>query len=121
MEEDSPIGKEEIAQLLREILKLNPSEIEVFLRLMGSRKTARELAIEMGKNRSTIQRTLQNLLARDLVSRRTTSREDGGYEYIYQAISAHELGKILSRRLEEMQARYSALIRKLLEGRISID
>ena len=73
-------------------------EVEVYYRLSQSGPLrADELAAKMGKDRSTVYRSLQKLMTCGMVYRETKSIMRGGYFHVYKAIGKDLLRERLER------------------------
>lgn len=74
------------------IYRLSDFEIAIYKRLarQGGLK-ADDLAPVMKKDRSTVYRALQRLVASGLAFRETKSIERGGYYHVYSAVSPDQL------------------------------
>ncbi|ADG13860.1 transcriptional regulator, TrmB [Methanocaldococcus infernus ME] len=59
-----------------------------------------ELAEKLNKNRSTIQRSVQNLMNAGLVYRKQVNLKDGGYFYLYYAVPFEEVKERMKREIE---------------------
>ena len=92
---------------------LNEFEVEVYNRLteVGA-KRADDLADLMGKDRSTVYRALQKLMACGMCFRETKSIERGGYYHVYRAISRDELKQKLEHCVDDWHARMQQLLDK---------
>ncbi|MFB6470184.1 MAG: ArsR family transcriptional regulator [Vulcanisaeta sp. AZ3] len=76
----------DIKYILRCILRLSPTEVEIYYLLQSKVKdplTVAEIAKEMNKSRSTIERSLIKLVQLGLVARRPVLAKNGGYTYVY--------------------------------------
>jgi predicted transcriptional regulator len=71
-----------------DILKNGPSKIN-------------DIAERVSRDRSTVQRAVQNLLNAGLVKRKQVNIKDGGYYYVYEAIPFEETKKIIKATMEE--------------------
>ncbi|MGQ4910817.1 MAG: helix-turn-helix domain-containing protein [Candidatus Thorarchaeota archaeon] len=95
---------------------LRNTELDVYFTLLGNSLTVEQVAAELGKERSVIQRTLTKLLAKGLISRKKQQRERhlerGGYYYEYHAISRDV---VRERILEQLDEWYRTTRRFLLE------
>ncbi len=96
-----------LSQIMRCILGLSPSEIEIynFLKRIGSDDalTVNEISKIMGKSRSTVERALIKLVQLGLVGRRAVLARNGGYTYIYYA---KPMDHIRQRLLDLLNAYY---------------
>ena len=76
----------DIKYILRCILRLSPTEVEIYYLLQNKAKepmTVAEIAKEMNKSRSTIERSLVKLVQLGLIARRPVLAKNGGYTYVY--------------------------------------
>jgi len=95
---------------------LGDFEVEVYENLLESGQVrADELAAHIGKDRSTVYRALQKLMACGMVYRETKSIERGGYYHVYRAISREKLKQKLEvcvkdwyERMQEVLSRFTA-------------
>ncbi|ABR53929.1 transcriptional regulator, TrmB [Methanococcus vannielii SB] len=71
-----------------EILKNNPSKIN-------------EVADSLNRDRSTIQRSAQNLINAGLLVRKQINIKEGGYFYKYEAISFLEVKELVKKSMEQ--------------------
>ncbi|HHH78407.1 MAG: helix-turn-helix domain-containing protein [Thermoplasmata archaeon] len=76
----------ECSDVLRFILDLNELDMQVYRYLAADAERADELAEKIGKDRSTIHRSLQKLIACGLCKRERRLLGGGGHYYIYAAI-----------------------------------
>ncbi len=76
----------ECSDVLHYILDLNELDMEVYRYLAADMKRADELAGKIGKDRSTIHRSLQKLITCGLCRRERHLLEGGGHYYVYTAI-----------------------------------
>ncbi len=87
--------------ILRCVLNLTPSEIEVYLALHQHPNVGvDELAEVIGKDRSGIYRSLQSLMEKGLVEREYRILKHGGYKYLYVPIPIENLKEKLRIELE---------------------
>ncbi len=88
--------------ILKCVLKLTPSEIEVYLSLhKNPHLGVDELADIIGKDRSGVYRSLQSLMDKGLVRREYRILKHGGYKYLYTPVSLEELKEKLKVELED--------------------
>ncbi|WP_456416787.1 helix-turn-helix domain-containing protein [Methanocaldococcus sp.] len=71
-----------------DILKNGPSKIN-------------EIAERINRNRSTVQRSVQNLMNAGLVKRKQVNIKEGGYYFIYEAIPFKDAKKIIKKTIKE--------------------
>lgn len=105
-----PFGKMSIEEMMRSIFGLKSLETHVYLELAArGALTAGELAKRFKKDRSTLQRALQNLCLANLVYREQRNIKSGGYYFAYRALP-----------LDELKANAKASVRKLCEAMINL-
>ena len=100
------------------LLGLSPTEIEAYLTLYKYGETGvDELAKVMGKDKTTIYRSLQTLMERGLVNRKYRILRQGGYKYLYQPVPLKELKTKLQDELERWYKRLNKVIESFeIEG-----
>ncbi|MFB6144743.1 MAG: ArsR family transcriptional regulator [Candidatus Nanohaloarchaea archaeon] len=103
----------EIKELLEVLYNLSGSETEVMYYLCDNKARASEIAGELGKDRSTIQRYLSKLRTAGLVERETVNEEGKrGRYYVYSVPDKQKMKQRVRRRMEEWSdERLSALER----------
>jgi predicted transcriptional regulator len=92
--------KVEASDVMHCFLGLRTLEIDVYFYLLKGQATVKEVAEALGRNRSTIQRAIQNLVQRGFAQRRTRTLRKGGYEYIYDAVSLATLKDLIKESLD---------------------
>ncbi|MFB6204561.1 MAG: helix-turn-helix domain-containing protein [Candidatus Nanohaloarchaea archaeon] len=99
-------GKED-REIIFDVFDLNSLQKDVFEELRDSQLTVQELADQVDRNRSTVQRALQDMLDKDLVMRE--GKTDKTVYYVYTTLPIDELREIASQALdswyEEVQKR----------------
>lgn len=94
----------EIKQLLKVLYNLSPSETEVMYYLCRNEARTSEIAEDMGKDRSTVQRYLSKLQTTGLIERESVVEEGKkGRYYVYSVPDEEELKSKVQERLEEWQ------------------
>jgi len=83
------------------ILNLNNLDIKVYKTLLNEKKRADEISQEIGKDRSTIQRSLQRLISCKICKRERHFLEKGGHYYVYSAIHPKKAKEVLKKCIEE--------------------
>jgi predicted transcriptional regulator len=85
-------GEASCKDIVKCIYRLTDFELAIYKKLakQGSQK-ADDLAPVMKKDRSTVYRALQKLVASGLAFREMKSIERGGYYYVYTAVSPNQL------------------------------
>ncbi|MFX1403939.1 MAG: helix-turn-helix domain-containing protein [Promethearchaeota archaeon] len=81
-------------------LGLRSLEIDVYFYLLKGRATVKEVAEALGRNRSTVQRAIQNLVQRGFAHRRTRTLRKGGYVYLYEAVSLATMKDLIKAALD---------------------
>ncbi|MFB6115675.1 MAG: ArsR family transcriptional regulator [Candidatus Nanohalobium sp.] len=94
----------EIKELLKVLYNLSGSETEVLYYLCDNEAKASEIAEELGKDRSTIQRYLSKLRSTGLVKRESLV-ENGkkGRSYVYKVPDKSEMKEKIHDRMEEWE------------------
>ena len=94
----------EIKQLLKVLYNLSGSETEVMYYLCDNEARASEIADELGKDRSTIQRYLSKLRSTGLVEResKVEAGKRGRY-YVYSIPDKEEMKDKIEQRMNEWE------------------
>ena len=94
----------EIKQLLKVLYNLSSSETEVMYFLCDNEARASEIAEELGKDRSTVQRYLSKLRTTGLVTRESVV-EDGkrGRFYVYSVPDKEKMKEKVKNRMNEWE------------------
>jgi predicted transcriptional regulator len=92
--------KVEASDVMHCFLGLRTLEIDVYFSLLKGQATVKETSEALGRNRSTIQRAIQNLVQRGFAYRRTRTLRKGGYVYIYEAVSLSTLKDLIKDALD---------------------
>jgi predicted transcriptional regulator len=90
------------AEVLRHLMREGPSRAE-------------DLADQLERDRSTIYRSLQKLVACQLVGKETRSLERGGYYHVYQTVPRNVLRHRLNHCIEEWHSRMVELMARFDE------
>jgi len=85
-------------QIIFEIFDLNDLEKSIFQALESKRLTVQEVADEVGRSRSTVQRALKDMLEKDLLLRE--GKTDRTVYYVYTALPMDELREVASEALD---------------------
>ena len=101
-----------IAQVLRCSFGLTATEFAVLRLLLNGERSVEELAKQLGKDRTTIQRAISPLVEKGLVTRRQYNLEGGGYQYYYRAAER----ETIKRRVSEHFEQFSRVVRSEIEG-----
>jgi predicted transcriptional regulator len=92
-------------------------EIEVYYQLSQTGPLrADELAAKMGKDRSTVYRSLQKLMTCGMVYRETKSIERGGYFHLYKAIGKELLKERLERCVNDWYSHMQEVLSRFGEA-----
>jgi len=96
---------------------LGEFEVDVYYKLLEEGPLrADELALKIGKDRSTVYRALQKLMTCGMVYRETKSIERGGYYHVYRAIGREMLKERLEHCVKDWYARMQEVLNKFTEG-----
>lgn len=90
----------EASDVMHCFLGLRNLEIDVYFYLLKGAATVKEVAEALGKNRSSVQRSIQNLVQRGFASRRSRTLRKGGYVYVYEAVSLVTMKKLIKESLD---------------------
>ena len=94
----------EIKQLLKVLYNLSSSETEVLYYLCDNEARASDIAEELGKDRSTVQRYLSKLQSTGLVERESQVEEGKrGRHYIYSVPDKDEMKAEVKDRMTEWE------------------
>lgn len=85
-------------QIVYDVFDLNDLQRDIFQCLENSKLTVQEIADEVERNRSTVQRSLQEMLDKDLLMRE--GKTDKTVYYVYTALPMDEIRDITSEALE---------------------
>ncbi len=94
---------QEMKKLMKVLYNLSNSETEVLYYLCNQEARVQEIADDLGKDRSTIQRYLSKLMSSGLVKRESHSTEEGktGRYYVYSVPDKKKMKKNIEERMEE--------------------
>jgi predicted transcriptional regulator len=97
--------------LLSCLYGLKPTELQVFYEL-ARRGTASvdDVAAEVGRDRTTVHRSLSKLVSADLAYRQATGLKDGGYRYVYSAVETSKVREQAEAKVREITASLQTLI-----------
>lgn len=94
----------EIKELLKVLYNLSPAETEVMYFLCDKEARATEIADELGKDRSTVQRYLSKLQSTALVKRESKVDEGKkGRYYVYTVSDKQKLKEKIRERLDNWE------------------
>ena len=85
----------EASDVMHCFLGLRTLEIDVYFYLLKGQATVKEVSEALGRNRSSVQRSTQNLVQRGFAHRRTRTLRKGGYEYVYEAVSLAKMKDLI--------------------------
>lgn len=94
-------GKLEATDIIKCALGIRELEVKTYFTLLDRPMQVQEIADKLQRNRSTIQRSLTNLISKGLATRRTKSITRGGYYYEYEAAPASEVKKMVRTALDQ--------------------
>ena len=80
---------------------LKNSEIDAYFSLIRAPKTVENIAADINRDRSTVQRVLKKLHEKGLVIRETCHIDRGGYYFTYKAVSTKEVRNQIMTQLDE--------------------
>lgn len=104
----------EIKQLLKTLYNLSASETEVMYFLCNNKGRASEIAEELGKDRSTVQRYLSKLRTTGLVERESVVEEGKkGRYYVYSVPNKKEMKQKVEQRMKEWKQERLEVLEKL--------
>jgi len=93
---------ESCSEMLRNMLNLSETELRVYRLLLSSEgQRVSDVAKQVGRDRSSIQRALKNLMSAGLTKRQTEPIKDGGYYYAYEAVPPAQVKRELARCIED--------------------
>ena len=102
---------ESCTDLLRCMYNLSDMDMEVLRLLLAEGPfRAEDLAERLGKDRSTVYRSLQKLVSCQVISKETKSLERGGYYHVYATVPRDVLRERLEHCIEEWHSRVSMLL-----------
>lgn len=111
---DFACEKIKLEDLFRCTFQLSKTEYRL-LELLLERNEWTEIKVlskELKRERSTIHKSLKNLIDQDLVIRRKMNRDKGGYLYVYRAIDKEEIKK----KVKEIIETWSTKAKESLEN-----
>jgi len=93
-------------EIVFEVFGLNGLQKDIFQVLDGSQLTVQEIASKVGRNRSTVQRALQEMLDKDLLIRE--GKTDKTVYYVYTTLPMEEIMDITSKALDQWHSQVQA-------------
>lgn len=91
-------GKDE-KELVFDVFDLNNLQRSLFQEMEDTKKTVKELASEVDRNRSTVQRALQDMLEKDIVMRE--GKTDRTVYYVYTTLPMKDIKEVTRDTLDE--------------------
>jgi len=92
----TPVGEPTLTEVLRVVFDIGVGERETYVALAGRQATsAGDLAEELDRDRSNVNRYLNNLYQKNLVTRRRRILQSGGHVYEYSARSPETVKELL--------------------------
>lgn len=82
-----------------DVFNLNSLQKSLFEEMRNAKLTVKELASEVDRNRSTVQRALQDMLDKDLIVRE--GKTDKTVYYVYTTLPMKELREVTRDTLEQ--------------------
>ena len=92
--------KVEASDVMHCFFGLRTLEIDVYFYLLRGQATVKEIGDALGRNRSSVQRAIQNLVQRGFAHRRTRTLRKGGYVYVYEAVSLATMKDLIKDALD---------------------
>ena len=81
-------------QIIFDVFDLNDLQRSIFQDIQDEKKTVQEIAEEVDRNRSTVQRSLQEMMDKDLLMRE--GRTERTVYYVYTTLPIKELKNLTS-------------------------
>lgn len=82
-----------------DVFDLNSLQKSLFKEMQDAKLTVKELASQVDRNRSTVQRALQDMLDKDIVMRE--GKTDKTVYYVYTTLPMEELREVTKNTLEQ--------------------
>ncbi|UCC93471.1 MAG: HTH domain-containing protein [Thermoplasmata archaeon] len=102
---------ESCPDLLRCMYNLSDMDMEALRLLLDEGPfKAEDLADRLGRDRSTVYRSLQKLVSCQVISKETRSLKRGGYYHVYAAVPREVLRERLEHCIEQWHSRVSMLL-----------
>jgi predicted transcriptional regulator len=79
-------------EIIFDVFNLNDLQCSIFQELQDDKKTVQEIAEEVDRNRSTVQRALQEMLDKDLLMRE--GRTEKTVYYVYTTLPIEDLREL---------------------------
>ena len=101
-----------IEQVLRCSFGLSNPEFRILKVLLSKgERSVEEIGDELGKDRTTIQRSIKNLVQKKLVKRKQYNLENGGYQFYYLPQDKEEIKE----KIKEHFVQFSSMVREEVE------
>lgn len=98
----APYGKASIETVMNCMFGLKKFETEIYFELVNrGTLTVNELVRKFGKDRSTMQRALRNLIVAGLVYREQKNIKNGGYYYVYNTAKFEDVRDTVKTSVKE--------------------
>lgn len=98
----APYGKTSIETVMNCMFGLKNFETGIYFELVNrDALTINELVHKFGKDRSTVQRALRNLIVAGLVYREQKNIKNGGYYYVYNAAKFEDVKETIKTSTRE--------------------
>jgi predicted transcriptional regulator len=104
-----------IKDLFTNIFDLSPLEVDLVLFLIANNDTymtLEELAKETNRDKSTVFRSLQKLVALGICIKETKTMKGGGYYHTYGAIDVKSFKIIMEKKVNEIQQSFDRLLKR---------
>jgi len=85
-------------EIVFEVFDLNSLQKSLFKEMESSKLTVKELAERVDRNRSTVQRALQEMLEKDLIMRE--GKTDKTVYYVYTTLPMEDIRQVTRKALE---------------------
>ncbi|PSH00047.1 MAG: hypothetical protein BRC28_01410 [Nanohaloarchaea archaeon SW_4_43_9] len=89
-----------------DVFDLNSLQKSLFKEMQDAKLTVKELASQVDRNRSTVQRALQDMLDKDLIMRE--GKTDKTVYYVYTTLPLEELREVTKNTLEQWHERVNS-------------
>ncbi|QGA81028.1 helix-turn-helix domain-containing protein [Candidatus Nanohalobium constans] len=86
------VGEKDDRQIIFDVFDLNGLQKSIFRELQDNKLTVQELAEEVDRNRSTVQRSLQEMMDKDLLMRE--GRTEKTVYYVYTTLPIEDLREL---------------------------
>lgn len=86
-------------QIIFDVFDLNELQRNIFKQLQDNKKTVRDLADQLDRNRSTVQRSLQEMMSKDLLMRE--GRTEKTVYYVYTTLPIEDIRELTCEVVQE--------------------